>query len=105
MEPHVPILINIGIVICYGVFLRIPWDELITGMHSSVAESVGVFLTILMVGVVVGTWTMCGTVPMIIYYGLMIFSPKWFLLSIMLLLQVHRGLLQELSEWPLWVWA
>ena len=85
MEPHVPILINIGIVICYGVFLRIPWDELIIGMHSSVAESVGVFLTILMVGVVVGTWTMCGTVPMIIYYGLMIFSPKWFLLSIMLL--------------------
>ncbi len=54
-------------------------------MHKAVADAVGVFLTILMVGVVVGTWTMCGTVPVVIYYGLMLFSPQWFLISIMVL--------------------
>lgn len=85
LEPHVPILINIGIVLCYGIFLNISWPELIGGMHKAVADSVGVFLTILMVGVVVGTWTMCGTVPVVIYYGLMLFSPQWFLVSIMAL--------------------
>lgn len=85
LEPHVPILVNIGIVLCFGIFLHIPWQELIGGMHKAVADSVGVFLTILMVGVVVGAWTMCGTVPVVIYYGLMIFSPKWFLVSIMAL--------------------
>ena len=85
LEPHVPILVNIGIVLCFGIFLHIPWQELIGGMHKAVADSVGVFLTILMVGVVVGAWTMCGTVPVVIYYGLMIFSPKWFLVSIMVL--------------------
>lgn len=78
LEPHVPILVNIGIVFCFGVFLRIPWKDLIEGMHKAVADAVGVFLTILMVGVVVGTWTMCGTVPVVIYYGLMLFSPQWF---------------------------
>ena len=85
LEPHVPILVNIGIVFCFGVFLRIPWKDLIEGMHKAVADAVGVFLTILMVGVVVGTWTMCGTVPVVIYYGLMLFSPQWFLISIMVL--------------------
>lgn len=85
LEPHVPILINIGIVLCFGIFRRISWTELIAGMHKAVADSVGVFLTILMVGVVVGTWTMCGTVPVVIYYGLMFFSPQWFLISIMIL--------------------
>lgn len=85
LEPHVPILINIGIVLCFGIFRRISWVELIAGMHKAVADSVGVFLTILMVGVVVGTWTMCGTVPVVIYYGLMFFSPQWFLISIMIL--------------------
>ena len=25
LEPHVPILVNIGIVLCFGIFLRIPW--------------------------------------------------------------------------------
>lgn len=85
LEPHVPILINIGIVLCFGIFRRISWAELIAGMHKAVADSVGVFLTILMVGVVVGTWTMCGTVPVVIYYGLMFFSPQWFLISIMIL--------------------
>lgn len=85
LEPHVPILINIGIVLLFGLFLHIPWPELIAGMHKTVAESVGVLLTVLMVGVVVGTWTMCGTVPAVIYYGLMIFSPQWFLISILVL--------------------
>ncbi|SCJ35993.1 Malate-2H(+)/Na(+)-lactate antiporter [uncultured Eubacterium sp.] len=85
LEPHVPILINIGIVLCFGILRRISWAELIAGMHKAVADSVGVFLTILMVGVVVGAWTMCGTVPVVIYYGLMFFSPQWFLISIMIL--------------------
>lgn len=85
LEPHVPILINIGIVLLFGRKLKITWDELIAGMYKTLAESVGVLLTVLMVGVVVGTWTMCGTVPTVIYYGLLIFSPKWFLLSILLL--------------------
>lgn len=85
LEPHVPILINIGIVLAFGLTLNISWPELIAGMHKTVAESVGVLLTVLMVGVVVGTWTMCGTVPAVIYYGLMIFSPQWFLISILLL--------------------
>lgn len=85
LEPHVPILVNIGIVLCFGIFCRIPWPELIAGMQKTVADSVGVFLTILMVGVVVGTWTMCGTVPVVIYYGLLFFSPQWFLISIMIL--------------------
>lgn len=85
LEPHVPILVNIGIVLCFGILRGIPWEELIAGMHKTVADSVGVFLTILMVGVVVGTWTMCGTVPVVIYYGLLLFSPQWFLISIMVL--------------------
>lgn len=85
LEPHVPILINIGIVFIFGRTLSIPWSELVEGMHKTVAESVGVLLTVLMVGVVVGTWTIGGTVPTVIYYGLMFFSPKWFLLSIMIL--------------------
>lgn len=85
LEPHVPILVNIGIVLCFGIYLHISWQDLIDGMQKAVADSVGVFLTILMVGVVIGAWTMCGTVPVVIYYGLMLFSPQWFLISIMAL--------------------
>ena len=36
LEPHVPILVNIGIVLCFGLFLHIPWQEPVSYTHLDV---------------------------------------------------------------------
>jgi NhaC family Na+:H+ antiporter len=35
----------------------------------------------LCVGILIGSWIVCGTIPMVIYYGLKLISPKFFLVT------------------------
>jgi NhaC family Na+:H+ antiporter len=47
-------------------------------MIKGITLSLGAILILLMVGALIGTWLLSGTVPTLIYYGLQIISPQWF---------------------------
>ena len=85
LDPHIPILINIGLVLCIGRFVGISWTDMIDEMVKFLGNNISGVMVILMVGVVVGSFMTCGTVPLVIYYGLKILSAKWFLLMTVLL--------------------
>lgn len=55
------------------------WDEMIAEINNKVGQSFGSFAIIIIVGLLIGTWMLSGTIPMMIYYGLQILSPKTFL--------------------------
>ncbi len=54
------------------------WKELQKGIVHGIALSTGAVLILLVVGSLIGTWILSGTVPSMIYYGLSILSPTWF---------------------------
>ncbi|NJN21195.1 MAG: Na+/H+ antiporter NhaC family protein [Leptolyngbya sp. RL_3_1] len=54
-------------------------------MRQGMRQSVGVLSILLLIGLVVASWLMAGTVPALVYYGLQLIHPRWFLVSAFLL--------------------
>lgn len=54
------------------------WRGLQRGIVHGISLSTGAVLILLVVGSLIGTWILSGTVPTMIYYGLSILSPTWF---------------------------
>ncbi|MCK8122544.1 Na+/H+ antiporter NhaC [Pseudoalteromonas sp. 2CM32C] len=54
------------------------WKKLEQAMIEGITLSLGAILILLMVGALIGTWLLSGTVPTLIYYGLQVINPSWF---------------------------
>ncbi len=50
-------------------------------MLSGIAQSLEAVMILLLIGVLIGAWIASGTVPTLIYYGLKIITPKYFLIT------------------------
>lgn len=61
-----------------GVRNGYSWKEIERGIVHGISLSTGAVLILLMVGALIGTWILAGTVPTMIYYGLGVLSPDWF---------------------------
>lgn len=61
-----------------GVRNGYPWKDLQEGIVHGISLAMGAMLILLVVGALIGTWILAGTVPTMIYYGLSILSPSWF---------------------------
>jgi len=64
-----------------GFFLGVPVKTMIDGMQKSIGSALIAMLILLLIGSLIGTWVMSGIVPAMIYYGLGILSPEYFLLA------------------------
>lgn len=88
LDPHIPLLFSCAVILLYGVWLRVPWKDMRDSIVKSISESIEAILIICLIGMTVGSWISSGTVPMVIYYGLKIFSPQFFLISVLVLCSV-----------------
>lgn len=61
------------------------WEELEEGILGSIGITLQSFLILMTIGMIIGTWILAGVVPTIIYYGLKILSPRFFLVAATLL--------------------
>ncbi len=64
----------------YAMFvLHIPWDGILEEILKVFSTGMGAVLILLMVGFVGSSWTVSGTNPMLIYYGLKMINPTVYL--------------------------
>lgn len=78
--PTIPLLVvNIFLVLIISMLFGYPYLELEEGMMSGVKRAMDCVIILLFVGVLIGAWIKCGTVPMIIYYGLSFITPRMLL--------------------------
>lgn len=76
----IPLLvINIFLVMIIAMFAGYRYADLEHGMMSGVKRAMDCVIILLFVGVLIGAWIKCGTVPMLIYYGLGVITPKMLL--------------------------
>lgn len=79
---QVALLIASGTCVLVGWFKkRLDWDVLEREMTEKVANCTPSIIILLLIGAISGTWMVSGIVPTMIYYGMQILHPQWFLFS------------------------
>lgn len=69
-----------GVIMCLMAWcFGISYGELQNGIRDTITSMIVAILILLSVGVLVGTWMLSGTVPVMIYYGMKILTPGLFL--------------------------
>lgn len=71
-----------------GLVLGFKWKDMERGIVDSIHKAMPAILIMLSVGILVGSWMAGGTIPMVIYYGLKLISPKFFLATACLVCSV-----------------
>ncbi len=59
------------------LFLGYSWETIQEHIVKKVGESIGVILILFSIGVLIGSWIVCGTIPMLIYHGVSLINPNW----------------------------
>ncbi len=57
------------------------WKELEDGIMDSIRKGMPAMAIVIIVGIMIASWIVSGSIPMLVYYGLEIVSPKLFLLT------------------------
>ncbi len=64
-----------------GWSLGYDWEEMQQGIVESIRKALPAILIMLCVGMLIASWIACGTIPMLLYYGLKLVSPRFFLVT------------------------
>ena len=76
----IPLLVvNIFLVLIISMLAGYRYADLEQGMMGGVKRAMDCVMILLFVGLLIGAWIKCGTVPMLIYYGLGIITPRMLL--------------------------
>ncbi|NAW34349.1 Na+/H+ antiporter NhaC [Halomonas alimentaria] len=86
--PHIPLAIGLAITSLVGVKLGLRWKRIEEGVFHVIHVSLPSVSVLICVGMIVGVWIASGTVPSLIYYGLTLLSPAFFLAAAMILCSV-----------------
>jgi NhaC family Na+:H+ antiporter len=51
------------------------WEEITQSIISKIGNAMPAILVLLSIGLVIGSWIACGTIPMLVYYGIKLIHP------------------------------
>ena len=74
---EVLILMALSFSSIYLIYHGYDWATIQDHITQKVGESVPVLLILFSIGVLIGSWIVCGTIPMLIYYGISVIDPNW----------------------------
>lgn len=88
-DVHIPLIMGAAIAALIAVYaLGYNWTEIEQGIVDSIGSTMQAILILAIIGILIGTWIGGGIVPTMIYYGLQILSPTFFLAASVLLCSV-----------------
>ena len=77
---QVALLMGTAVCMCISMgFYRVPWQRFEEQMKRTIGEVSVTLLILLCVGMLAGSWMISGVVPTLIYYGVQVMSPSFFL--------------------------
>ncbi|MDE5998915.1 MAG: hypothetical protein K2H04_02415 [Bacteroidaceae bacterium] len=78
------IALILGTAVCIAISMtvyRVPWRAFEQRITKTIGDVAVTLLILLAVGMLSGSWMISGVVPTLIYYGVQIMSPQFFLVS------------------------
>lgn len=87
-SPHIPLLMTAVLAGGIGLFNKMSWDDIQKGITETFKNASPAIVIMVIIGAVIGTWIAGGIVPTLIFYGLKVISPDYFLVSTCLICSV-----------------
>lgn len=78
-DAHLALIFSAALAALVAMSEGYKWEQLEKGIVNSLFVTLQSMMILWIVGMIIGTWTISGIVPSIIYYGLKFISPKLFL--------------------------
>lgn len=75
------LLISAAVAMLVGWKLKFSFKEMLKGVTDAIHTALPAIIILLLIGALAGTWLISGIVPTMIFYGLKILSPTFFLVS------------------------
>ena len=86
---QIPLLIACIVSAASGVyFLKVKWKDMEEGIYKTMSTALQAILILMIIGTLVGSWMQSGVAPTLIYYGLALLSPQYFLLAALLICSI-----------------
>lgn len=63
----------------FALYLGLSWKEIESGMINGIKNALGASLILIIIGMVIGSWILSGTIQTMVFYGLELLSPGIFL--------------------------
>ncbi len=79
------LLLGAAVAAIVGFFNKVHYRQMIDEVAENLKTTAGALLILLMVGALAGTWLVSGIIPTMIYYGLQILNPTFFLVACVLI--------------------
>lgn len=79
IEPHIPIVLSCIVAAGMAVRCGYSWQAIISGVLDSIGRATEALIIVMIVGMLIGSWVLAGTMPAMVYYGLQLISPSIFL--------------------------
>lgn len=84
-EPHIPLLIGTAVAILVTMLHGYKFSEVEEMMYKGIRHALPAIVIIILVGLVIGSWIGSGVVATMIYYGLQLIDPRYFLAVVIIL--------------------
>ncbi|HHY13300.1 MAG TPA: Na+/H+ antiporter NhaC [Thermoanaerobacterales bacterium] len=81
LEPHIPLVLGCLVAAIMAMRLGFSYENIIEGISESVYRAIEALIIIMIVGMLIGTWVLSGTIPAMVYFGLDLIGPKVFLIT------------------------
>lgn len=82
------LLIGAAIAVIVGFRHKVRFSAMLEEISKNIKSTAGAILILLMVGALSGTWLLSGVIPTMVYYGLQILNPSFFLPACVLICMV-----------------
>lgn len=81
LDAHIPLLISGVVATIVAMWLGFSWKEIEVSFLNTIRLSMQAIIILLVIGAIIGSWIAGGIVPTMIFYGLELLSPTYFLVS------------------------
>lgn len=79
LDPHIPVTLSCGVAMIIGKLCGYSYKDMLAAGLEAINQSLEAIIIILLVGCLIGSFTACGTIPAVVYYGLKLLTPAIFL--------------------------
>lgn len=81
LNVEVLMLVSAAVAALIAVYLGYSWDDIMNGIVGKLSKTLPAIFILIIVGFLIGTWEIGGTIPMMVYYGLKIINPSYLVVT------------------------
>ena len=85
---HIALFLSACVAVIMSFAIGFKWVDLENMMIEGIRKSLQSIMILLVIGMLIGVWMLSGVVPSMIYYGLKIMRPSFFLAAVMIICSI-----------------